>query len=346
MDLLPLLQQQHYEYPEMTAQDCVKLIYQAVLGPKHLGQTGSPKAAYIINEMNGLARRDIPLLEPIGNGLYRLNLDSSLCRLRPETIHGLFIKTAQDHQGSLEQLQQQLSLWKNSGMFPEEEAAAEIRKLCDSHYAPVSHSEAYHQAYDPHYRLVKQSFTRFIPLLEAIDRRVQQDIPTFLALEGRCASGKSTLSQLLAEIYGCSVIHMDDFFLPFPRKTPERLAEPGGNVDRERFYEEVILPVKDKRPFSYGVYDCGVGAITDSREVKPGQLLIVEGSYCLHPLYQDDYDLKAFLTCSPERQVQRILERNGPRMLERFLHEWIPMEEQYFSTFSIAERCDFVICTD
>ena len=37
---------------------------------------------------------------------------------------------------------------------------------------------------------------------------------SIIAIEGRCASGKTTLSKRLSEKLGCGVIHMDDFFLP------------------------------------------------------------------------------------------------------------------------------------
>ncbi len=346
MNLLPILQQHLSQYPAMTAQDCVKLIYQAVLGPAHLGRAGTPKPAYIANEMAKAPRRDIPLWENIGNGLCRFNLDSVHNHLLPETIHGLFVATSQTHQGSLEQLKEQLSLWEQAATHPSEEISEELQKLSDSDYAPVSHSEKYHQAYDPHYRLISEKLLRYLPLLEAIDRRLQAIGKTFVAIDGRCASGKTSLAALLENIYGCDVIHIDHFFLPFERKTPERLTEPGGNVDRERFYREVILPYKEAEPITYGVYDCSCGQITALRSAAQSPLLLVEGSYCMHPLLSDVYDLKVFSTCNPELQAQRILKRDGEEFLHRFLTEWIPMEENYFSAFTIPEKCDFIFESD
>ena len=35
-----------------------------------------------------------------------------------------------------------------------------------------------------------------------------------LAIDGRCGSGKSTLAAHMAQVFGCPVFHMDDFFLP------------------------------------------------------------------------------------------------------------------------------------
>ena len=65
MDLLPVIQQHLSRYPAMTAQDCAKLIYQAVLGPAHLGRMGNPPPSYIINEMLTSPKRDLPLTESI-----------------------------------------------------------------------------------------------------------------------------------------------------------------------------------------------------------------------------------------------------------------------------------------
>ena len=60
-----------------------------------------------------------------------------------------------------------------------------------------------------------------------------------LAIDGPCASGKSTLAEQLSKEFDCVLIHTDDFFLRPEQKTPERLAEIGGNFDRERFFEDV-----------------------------------------------------------------------------------------------------------
>ena len=65
-----------------------------------------------------------------------------------------------------------------------------------------------------------------------------------IAIDGRCASGKSALASNLENELGCAVFHMDDFFLRPEQRTPQRYAEPGGNVDRERFWEEILEPLR------------------------------------------------------------------------------------------------------
>ena len=63
--------------------------------------------------------------------------------------------------------------------------------------------------------------------------------PFLLAIDGRCAAGKTTLAAELAEQWGCNVIHIDDFYLSFRDRTPERMAQPGGHMDLERLQEEM-----------------------------------------------------------------------------------------------------------
>ena len=59
--------------------------------------------------------------------------------------------------------------------------------------------------------------------------------PLLIAVEGRCASGKTTLASALQKELGCCVFHMDDFFLRPEQRTRERLLTAGGNIDYERF---------------------------------------------------------------------------------------------------------------
>ncbi|MBR4873950.1 MAG: hypothetical protein IKV00_08955, partial [Clostridia bacterium] len=155
--------------------------------------------------------------------------------------------------------------------------------------------------------------------------------------DGPCASGKSILGAALSRIYRCPLVHMDDFFLRPEQRTPERLAEPGGNVDYERFAREVLPRLRDTAPFSYGVFDCSVMEITGKRPVEAAPVRVVEGSYAHHPAFGDYADIKVFSNVDAEEQMTRIKARNGAAMAARFRDEWIPREEAYFSAFRIRE---------
>lgn len=181
-------------------------------------------------------------------------------------------------------------------------------------------------------------------LYRLIEEKMKEKSPVILAIDGRCAGGKSTLAQSLSERYKAGVVHVDDFFLRPEQRTEQRLKEIGGNVDRERFTQEVIYPLKEGRfPFVYGKYDCTVQKISGSVQVEKSPLMIVEGAYSCHPYFGDIYDIRVFVDVDHKTQKDRIIKRNGTEMLPRFLEEWIPKEEAYFQTFGIQGICDIVL---
>ena len=168
-------------------------------------------------------------------------------------------------------------------------------------------------------------------LIKKIDELMTQKDVVIVAIDGKCTSGKTTLAAKLAEIYDCNVFHMDDFFLRPEQRTPERFAEVGGNVDYERFKEEILIQLGKGKPFSYRPFDCSTFTLAGPVTVVPKQLNIIEGTYSHHPYFGNSYDLKVMLTVTPELQRERILQR--PAFLhQRFFEQWIPMENRYFES--------------
>lgn len=159
-----------------------------------------------------------------------------------------------------------------------------------------------------------------------------------IAIDGRSAAGKTTLAEELKRELDCTVIHMDDFFLRPEQRTAKRLEEPGGNVDYERFLEEVLLPLQTGKSFSYAPFDCHTQRFKAAVRVKPDRVTVIEGSYSCHPALRDCYDLRIFLSLDPQEQARRILLRN-PERAEMFLERWIPLEEKYFTQCHTRECC-------
>lgn len=188
--------------------------------------------------------------------------------------------------------------------------------------------------------MIHQQF--FSDIIHRIDSLLAEGNEITVAIDGSSGSGKSTLAGDLSKIYDCNVFHMDDFFLRPEQRTAERMQEIGGNVDYERFRHEVLEMLKKNQEFSYQIYDCSQGRLTDYIKVSPKKLNIIEGVYSMHPTLRDYYDLKIFLCIDAKTQIQRILERSGEHMLQRFINEWIPMENEYFSKMKISEICDLI----
>ncbi len=182
-------------------------------------------------------------------------------------------------------------------------------------------------------------------LLLEIDKKQKEQGMLAVAIDGRCASGKTTLAAWLQEKLSCSVISMDSFFLRQEQRSEERYASPGGNVDYERFCEEVLPFLKKGEAFSYRPFHCQSMQFAEPIVVPARTITIVEGSYSCHPALWDAYDIHVFLTTDAKTQMERIRKRNGEAAAQIFAEKWIVLEEKYFAHYQIAERCDYGITT-
>ena len=178
-------------------------------------------------------------------------------------------------------------------------------------------------------------------LYRLLDEWLQQG-NVLLGIDGRCASGKTTLGDLLAKHYDAALIHLDDFFLRPEQRTAERYAQPGGNVDYERFLAEVLLPYKEGKEIVYRPFDCQTFTLAEEARVPRKALTIVEGSYAFTPAPRDHYDHRVFLDIAPELQKKRLQARD-PKKWEMFRDRWIPLEEAYIEACEPQLQADIVL---
>lgn len=181
--------------------------------------------------------------------------------------------------------------------------------------------------------------------IQNLFKRIDTKKEILLAIDGKCGSGKTTLSNILKEKYDCSVFHMDDFFLQPYQRTESRYKEPGGNVDYERFESEILIPLSQKRDVYYSKFNCKKMELEPKIFVPYKPINIIEGSYSMHPNLQKYYTTSIYLQLNEKERLNRIKKRN-PDTYELFIHRWIPLENLYFDTFHIQEKCDYTIITD
>jgi len=346
MEFKDILRAHIRRYPLMQEQDLVKLCYQAEFGGGHMIADEEMSLARLKAECEPLMQADDVEITPIGGGLCRFDLYGlAASGLDAQTLNRLFVLTANEKKGSVRGLEEKLCLLEKMyvrGELPPR--ALDINAYLDGYrkagYPAVSHSQEYRRAYHPAYRLVPEWVKTYLPLLGDICHGLKQGkFPLRVAIDGMSASGKSTLGRRLAAVFDANLFHMDDFFLPADMKTPQRLDTPGGNVHYERFADEILK--KDMaKAFTYRPFDCQTGMLAGEISVEPKRLVITEGSYSLHPALEGFYDIKAALFIDGERQLARILKRNGEWMLARFRDAWIPLENAYIQKTQLKERCD------
>ena len=178
------------------------------------------------------------------------------------------------------------------------------------------------------------------PIYRAVLDLLSKKPNSIIAIDGRCGSGKTTLAMKLKENLNCNVIHTDHFFLQPEQRTDERYSEPGGNIDYERFYSEVLIPLEINLDFSYTPFDCKTQKQGSPVFIKNNKITIIEGTYSCHPNFNEHLDLKIFVDIDEETQMKRIISRNGNDEALVFKKKWIPLEELYFSAFNIKENCN------
>ncbi len=346
MNFERFLLEQLQMHPSMEPRDLVKLCYQAAFGAEHLLADVEKAKAYLQEEYEKTAAEELPLYEQISEDICRVNLAAwKFYGLPLEWLFRIFVASFGKKEGC--EILFRSYLEKTEKVLMEAGYSVEKWQKYLAEYEaegirPVHHSPLYREAEHPAYRIAEVQFLRLLPILKKVAEQDREE--TFvIAIDGRAASGKTTISQQLKTILQAEVVQMDDFFLPMELRTAERFAEPGGNVHYERFAAEVLPYLSEKEPFAYRIFDCGIMDLKGERMVQAAKYRIVEGSYSCHPVFGNYADLTIFSDIDPKTQLERIRGRNGDAMAEMFRSRWIPLEEAYFVAYEIRKNADLCL---
>lgn len=325
-------------YPQMQIQDISKLLYQSEFGGGHLIADADRSLERIKAEYEQMTDEEKvqPLkYEKIGDGMYRVYLSCLSEDLSAEILNRMFVASANHKKGSVEGLEMKLEACLKACEVKElpftyEDMKEHFEEWKAEGYPAKSHTEIYRENYHPAYRVMEGIYVSAIPYIKEIEEKQCKVI----GIEGMCGAGKTTLGVVLHTVYPeANLFHADDYFLQPHQRTRERFAEVGGNLDRERMKEEIFDHIHDKNGIVFRRFDCSRQELLESVHVPYKEMVIVEGSYCQHPYFEEPYDLKIFLQISKEEQKKRIIARNGEKMWKRFEEEWIPKELAYFEKY-------------
>lgn len=338
-------------HPRAQIQDYIKRLYQSEFGGGHMIEDEEASLERLREEIANLTdkQKRRPYFDPFCSEFCRMNLSVSK-EVSPELINRIFVVSSQEiPKKAWFRFEEKMRIFwelckEQNELFPftADELKNYLREYCKEGYRPVGHSDIYRKAYEPAYRVIRKEYGQFLPLYAAVEKCLKEKGTVNVAIDGNSGAGKTEAARLLATLFDSNVFHADDFFLPLEKRTPERMAEVGGNMERERLREEICEKVREGKPFSYRPFNCSVMALGEPVEVQPKKVNIFEGSYSMHPELREYYDVTAFLSISSTEQEARILERNGRFMLRRFLEDWIPRENEYFEEMGVREACQFV----
>ena len=328
-------------YPQLELQDLMKFLYQSSFGCEHLVSDFSTVKSSIEQELQN-HQDSSNSIEELDGDYIRLHLNYGL---NVNTLSTLFIRSSQQEKNGVKQLENKIQtlldlIFDNTLPFSFEQSKDLLLKWKKEGYPAIHHSNTFNQLYHPSYRLIHKKYLPFLELFKYIDN----EHPSMISIDGRCASGKTTLSMLLKQIYDCNVFKMDDFFLQPFQRTKERLESPGENVDHERFEQEILIPLSKHEDVKLRKFNCSTLSIQSPNLIPYKSFNVIEGSYSMHSDLQKYYSYSVFLTVDKHEQIERLRKRN-PDMVNSFIQRWIPLEELYFNTFSIQDICDIKIDT-
>lgn len=349
-EIQKLLRAHLSRYPGMEPEDAILLLAQSELGDPAVLADEAAFLHALTAELcaPGLSAAPPPV-DPLGEALCRVHLWDLSQGPAAETLARLCRATMLAHGGSAGALRQKLDALARlakAGVLPwaADALTEKIRAFAEAGFPPLPHSPRFAALYRPHYRILARPLAAWLPVFTLADRALAQKPHVLVGIDGMSAAGKSGLADCLQQVYGCGLIHADDFFLRPHQRTPARLAQPGGNIDHER-----LAPVAAKAaanlPFQYQAYDCQLQQPGAWRTVPATPLTVLEGVYSLHPAVAAACDVRIFLSLDADLQMERVARRNTPALAERYRQEWIPMENRYFSEFSIRESCDLILDT-
>ena len=365
-ELNNLIQKHVINYPAVELADILKLIYQNEFGPGHMVTYGEEVYSRILKEIVECKAISRPgtLAESIGNGLARVHcvLFVGLFKdklLAARVLASLFSVTADIHKGEFfsfaDKLDVLLNLIKNeelSGndeyMFKDwiynyKETRTEIDKYIASGHPAPGHSDDFRRIYSPCYRVVSQEFMSYVELFKLLEQPLAFGRRVVLAIDGRSGAGKTTLAKIVANVYGGNVISMDDFYLPLILRTTKRMKEPGGHIHFERFIEQVLNPIKaGQTSITYEKYNCQTGESTTRIAELSDKVIVVEGSYSMHPWIRDLFTHTVYMDINDTKQKNRLIRRNGKEGYELLKKNWIPPENKYRRTYSVDGYCNLL----
>jgi uridine kinase len=167
----------------------------------------------------------------------------------------------------------------------------------------------------------------------------QSPKPLVISIDGPAGSGKSTLAGEIARVfagtYSIEVIHLDELYNGWANALSDELfAKLVGLIKSQNAKETADL----------AIFDWALNSYAGFRQVKPVELLIIEGVGSCNELLRDELTTSIWLDIDQSIGLARVLERDGEDIRGEMV-KWQKMESEYFARDLTRERADFILST-
>jgi len=164
--------------------------------------------------------------------------------------------------------------------------------------------------------------------------------PLILSIDGPAGAGKSTLAgevaRAFAGTYSIEVIHLDELYDGWNNALSDQLFQ---NL------LELIKAQANNLVTDLAIYDWSANSFTGTRQIKPVQLLIIEGVGSCNRLLRSALTTSIWLDIDSRSGLIRVLERDGEEFRDEMV-KWQEMESEYFESDLTRESTDFILSTE
>lgn len=338
------------KYPKSKIVDYVRTILQSEFFKERKIPDEEISFDYLLRDVHRaktLHDENQDLYEFISDNLVKVNLYTyTKMGFNLRYLNTSFVNTTNNYEGSSNEFNTKLNtllklIKERKINLPTKESKKFIKKYIADGYPLIHHSKTFIKTYHPAYRLIHKQFItdemRFMNIKNFVLKQKFKNNTVKIAIEGKSGSGKSTIAMLLLESFDSTVIHVDDFFLDDKMKTKERLDEVGGNINYEAL-QNVLNNININKPLKFNKYNCTIKEYEEKIIAKVNKIIFIEGVYSMHPKLYDYYDATIYLDIDETIQLKRLKERETPFKFNKYINEWIPLENIYFEKENIRYK--------
>lgn len=179
---------------------------------------------------------------------------------------------------------------------------------------------------------------------EILSRIRATEKPLIIGVSGFGGAGKSSFAKALGEAVGAPFVGVDSFQKDGAFDTEYSLWE---IMDFPRLEKEVLQPfASGEKIIRYGHFNVPSRSVTETRELKNTELLIIEGVGLFRPELSKYFGLKIWVDCPMDAAIARGKKRDreeyGNPTDEQWEGIWKKNDEEYLEQYKPKDAADFV----